>query len=65
MLKEDKVDMEDGDYFFRTALKSECPDPVSYLVGMYADDWVLNMDHAYHYMDINSCIASDATDNVI
>ena len=52
MLKEDKVDMDDDTYFFRTAIKSECADPVSYLVGMYADDWVMNMEHAHPNMNI-------------
>jgi hypothetical protein len=65
MLKEDKVNLSGGDYFFRAAIRNDCNYPVSYLVSMYAEDWVTNMDQAYPVIDVGACINIDKTENVI
>ena len=46
----------EGDkFFFRTAIKSKCPGPITYAVGMYFDDWTINMEHAHKEMELLDC----------
>ncbi len=57
--------LEGDSYFFRVAIKSKCDHPVNYLVSMFADDWVANVEHAYPTMDIQACVNLESSDNVI
>ena len=42
-------------HFFRTAIKSKCPGPVTYAVAMFTLDWELNFEHAYKDFDLIEC----------
>ena len=56
MLKEIKVEgSKNGTYFYRTVIKSKCKAKVTYLVAMYSNDWIVNMEYKYPGIDINSC----------
>ena len=47
-------------HYFRTAIKSLCPQPVVYAVAMFKVDWEINIDHVYKDFDLLEC--HDATD---
>ena len=48
-------------HFFRTAIKSRCPEPVIYAVAMFKIDWEINFEHAYKDFDLIEC--HDVTDS--
>ena len=55
VLKEEHFDVSPNSWFFRVALKSKSPQPVTYAVAMSYKDWTSNMVHAYPDMLLDGC----------
>ena len=55
MLKEEPVDLNEKDYFYRTVIKSACSTPVKYSVQMSRDDWYNNIKEVYTSLEITEC----------
>lgn len=65
MLKEKDIVDANHNYFFRTALKSNCPKAIGYVVAMDRDDWLMNIEHAHPDTEELGCIQAAEDENIL
>ena len=68
MLKEEMFgqDTKGGATFYRTVLLSQCTQPVTYAVAMYANDWKENIEFAYHKeLETIECVVSQKDTEIV